>query len=93
MSTEPTASDMESLVLAYHQSDQTRKAFAAAHGISLYKLIYWIKKMSKSSEPSKAEDTRSGSDFVPLKVEVSSLVASNCVLIRLGSGVEIQIPM
>ena len=49
--------------------------------------------MSKSSEPSKAEDTRSGSDFVPLKVEVSSLVASNCVLIRLGSGVEIQIPM
>ena len=36
MSTEPTASDMESLVLAYHQSDQTRKAFAAAHGISLY---------------------------------------------------------
>lgn len=91
MSKEPTASDMESLVQAYHQSDQTRKAFAAAHGISLHKLIYWVKKMSKSPDPPIAEDNTTQVNFLPLKVDSSP--GSNCVLIRLNNGVEIQIPM
>ena len=91
MSTEPTASDMASLVAQYHQSDQTRKAFAAAHGISLGKLIYWVKKMSKSPEPPTAEDNTTPVNFLPLKVHSSP--GSNCVLIRLDNGVEIQIPM
>ena len=45
----------------------------------------------ESLEPSNAEDKTTKVNFVPLKVHSSP--ASNCLLIRLRSGVEIQIPM
>ena len=70
MSREDLTAHMESLVLEYYQSDQTRKAFAAAHGISLEKLIYWIKKMSKSGKLPKTADKppiRSGGNTIRCK--------------------------
>jgi len=95
MSREDLAAYMESLVLEYYHSGQTRKAFAAAHGISLEKLIYWIKKMSKSGKLPKTggkAPRRSGSNFVPLKLGMASS-SRDQLLILLPSGVEIQIPL
>lgn len=90
MSKTNIANQMKPLVAQYHESGQTRKAFALAHGISEAKLIYWIKKLSKST-PKNKQGAASG--FVPLKVEPSLLDARTQLLIRLPSGVEIQIPL
>lgn len=91
MSKEDIASNMKALVLEYRKSGQTRKAFAQAHGISEPKLNYWLKKSSKSTPKHKKSGPSSG--FVPLKVTPSSLDARADLLIRLPSGVEIQIPL
>lgn len=90
MSKEDLAAKMKPLVLKYRSSGQTRKAFAASHGISQPKLDYWIKKLSKSAPKHKKA---AASGFVPLKVEPSLLDARAQLLIRLPSGVEIQIPL
>ena len=91
MSKEDIASKLKPLVLAYQESGQTRKAFASAHGISESKLIYWIQKFSKSTPKHKKLPSVPG--FVPLKVEPSPLNAKDHLVIRLRSGVEIEIPL
>ena len=91
MSKEDIAAKMKPLVLKYRSSGQSRKAFALAHGISLPKLDYWIKKLSKSA--AKHKKGPSASDFVPLYVEPSPLNARAHLMIRLPSGVEIEIPL
>ena len=91
MSKEDIAAKMKVLVRQYHSSGQSRKVFASAHGISEAKLTYWIKKLSKSAPKHKKSPPASG--FVPLKVEPFPLDARDGLLIRLPSGVEIQIPV
>lgn len=91
MSKEAIAAKMKVLVSQYRVSGQTRKAFALAHGISEPKLDYWIKKMSKSAVKPKKKS--SGTDFVALGVEASPLHSRDHLMIRLPSGVEIEIPL
>jgi len=90
MSKESLAAKMKSLVLEYRSSGQSRKAFAQAHEISQSKLDYWIKKLSKSTPKHKKLPPESG--FVPLEVKPSSIAGAH-LLIRLPSGVEIEIPL
>lgn len=91
MSKEELAAKMKSLVLQYRSSGQTRKAFALTHGISLPKLDYWIKKLSKPALKNKKLPSSPG--FVPLEVRPSPLSKPGHLLIRLPSGVEIEIAL
>ena len=91
MSKEKLTAKMKPLVLKYHSSRQSRKAFASAHGISEAKLTYWIKKISNGND--KTQKATSPSGFVPVKVQPTSSLTSGHLLIRLPSGVEIQIPI
>ena len=91
MAKEELAVNMAAFVGQYRDSGQTRKAFAASHDISEAKLTYWIKKLSQLTAKDRKSPLASG--FVPLKLESSPLDTSDHLLIRLPSGVEIQIPL
>jgi transposase-like protein len=91
MPKEDISAKMKPLVKQYHKSGQTRKAFASVHGISEPKLDYWIKKLSKSAP--KNNKALWGSDFVPLEVNRSPLSSPGHLVIRLRSGIEIEIPL
>lgn len=49
MSEEDITARMASLILKYRSSGQSRKDFAAAHGMSESKLGYWLLKFSKKA--------------------------------------------
>lgn len=82
------ASEMQKLVTSYYESGQSQSTFARAHGISKGKLCYWIQKFPRKS----AEKSRK-SNFVPLSATPSSQPTSRIMHIRLGDGVEIEIPL
>jgi len=50
MAKKDTASRMRKLVDEFSVSGQSRKAFAAAHGIKEGKLQYWISKLTASKK-------------------------------------------
>ncbi len=82
---------MVKLIDKYETSGQSQKAFSAAHGLSKSKLHYWIKKLAKSQKalPSTTEPA-----FVPLAIIPSPIEKPDkVILIRLTSGVEIEIPL
>ena len=82
---------MQKLVKAYKASGQSQKAFAATHGVSKSKLHYWITKLSK---PSKVLPRDTESSFVPIEITASPLEKTDkVILIRLVSGIEIEIPV
>ena len=82
---------MGKLVKEYGQSRESQKSFAAAHGLSEGKLHYWIKKLSR---PSKVLPPASEPAFVPIAITPSpSGQTDQVILIRLTSGVEIEIPV
>lgn len=79
---------MRKLVASYYESGQSHSVFARTHGISKGKLSYWIDKFPKKedSEPIK-------SNFVSLSVPPSTQTSTQSMYIRLGNGVEIEIPL
>jgi transposase-like protein len=79
---------MHKLVSAYHNSGQSQKTFAQAHGLTEGKLHYWIKKLSKESIPSLET-----SSFIPLEMPHTESSSSKVIIIRTSDGLEIQIPM
>ena len=88
MTKKDTASRMRKLVGQFKDSGRSQKAFAAAHGIKEGKLYYWISKLSK---PQQSVTVTPKKAFVD--IEVSSGQESRCIMIRLKSGVEIEIPL
>ena len=81
---------MRRLVKKFNDSGQSQKEFAARHGLKEGKLYYWVSKLSKSSE-SVSPSTISKKDFVA--IEVTPEQEAGCIMIRLKSGVEIEIPL
>lgn len=91
MSRRNIASDMAKLVDQYKASGQSKKVFAAFHGVSKGKLHYWIKKLSK---PDKVLHLANESSFVPIEITpLPSEKTDQAIVIRLTSGVEIEIPV
>lgn len=90
MTSNDTASQMRKLVKPFRDSGQSQKEFAAAHGLKAGKLYYWISKLSKSKE-SATPLIAAKKDFVALEV-IPDQEARN-IMIRLKSGVEIEIPL
>ncbi|MAO36169.1 MAG: hypothetical protein CMP12_09705 [Zunongwangia sp.] len=89
MTRSSTASKMRKLVIRYYESDQNQSAFARTHGISKGKLSYWIQKFPREqvTKPTK-------SNFVSLSATPSTApTSSRSMHIRLGNGVEIEIPL
>ncbi|TDN93343.1 hypothetical protein DET49_10469 [Salegentibacter sp. 24] len=87
--TRSSTSEMFELVTSYYESGQSQTAFARAHGISKGKLCYWIKKFPRKPvlKPEK-------SNFVSLSATPSTApTSSRSMHIRLGNGVEIEIPL
>ncbi len=90
MTKKDTASQMRRLVKKFNDSGQSQKEFAARHGLKEGKLYYWVSKLSKSSE-SVSPSTISKKDFVA--IEVTPEQGAGSIMIRLKSGVEIEIPL
>lgn len=88
MSKSSESTRMHKLVSAYHNSGQSQKAFAQAHGLTKGKLHYWIKKLLKESIPSPET-----SSFIPLEMTSRESSSSKVITIRTSDGLEIQIPM
>ncbi|ADF53736.1 MAG: hypothetical protein CMP12_10350 [Zunongwangia sp.] len=87
--TRSSTSEMRKLVTSYYESGQSQTAFARDHGISKGKLCYWVNKFLKeeSKKPEK-------SNFVSLSANLSTTpISSRSMHIRLGNGVEIEIPL
>ena len=83
--------EMTKLVGLYKESDQSQKAFAASHGINEGKLHYWITKLSSSNKILPKVNQPS---FVPIEITPLLLAKTDqAILIRLKSGVEIEIPV
>ncbi|MGY5850964.1 IS66 family insertion sequence element accessory protein TnpA [Salegentibacter sp. F14] len=83
------ATEMRELVNSYYESGQSQTTFARAHGISKGKLSYWVNKFlkEKGKKPVK-------SNFVSLSAAPSiTPTSSRSMHIRLGNGVEIEIPL
>lgn len=79
------------LVKEYMESGQSQKAFAASHGINEGKLHYWIKKLSNPDNTFRLSGRPA---FVPIEIAPSpSRKTDRAILIRLTSGVEIEIPV
>jgi len=83
-----TASRMRKLVKEFKNSGQSQKAFAASHGIKEGKLHYWISKLTK---PQQSVTVTPKKDFVA--IEVTPEQEDRCIMIRLKSGIEIEIPL
>jgi len=93
MTKDDTASMMLKLVQEFKASGQSRKVFAASHGIKVGKLQYWISKFAKTKRPD-SEPNNSTQDFVPITLPSSTKATlAQHILIRLQSGVEIEIPL
>jgi transposase-like protein len=83
------ATEMSELVTSYYESGQSQSAFSRTHGISKSKLCYWIKKF-----PRKPGEKPTKSNFVSLSADSSfQPTSSRNMYIRLGNGVEIEIPL
>ncbi|SFF67486.1 Transposase [Salegentibacter agarivorans] len=87
--TRSSTSEMRKLVTSYYKSGQSQTAFARAHGISKGKLSYWVNKFIKEKDKKPAK-----SNFVSLSASPSTApTSSRSMHIRLGNGVEIEIPL
>jgi len=92
MTKKDTASQMHKLVKEFEASGQSRREFAAAHGIKEGKLHYWISKLTKSKKLISGSSI-SEKNFVPIAVSSIPEQEVRSILIRLTSGVEIEIPL
>lgn len=90
MTKKATASQMHNLVKKFQASGESQKAFAAAHGLKEGKLYYWVCKLSKP-EQSAVPLMTPKKDFVA--IEVTPEQEAGSIMIRLKSGVEIEIPL
>ncbi|MAG87674.1 MAG: helix-turn-helix domain-containing protein [Zunongwangia sp.] len=87
--TRSSTSEMRKLVTSYYESGQSQTAFARAHGISKGKLSYWVNKFPREQVTKPAK-----SNFVSLSADPSTApTSSRSMHIRLGNGVEIEIPL
>ena len=87
--TRSSTSEMRKLVTSYYESGQSQTAFARAHGISKGKLSYWVNKFPREQVTKPAK-----SNFVSLSADPSTApTSSGSMHIRLGNGVEIEIPL
>jgi hypothetical protein len=82
------ATEMRKLVTSYYESGQSQSAFARGQGISKGKLSYWIQKFPREQVTKPAK-----SNFVSLSVPPSIQTSTQNMIIRLGNGVEIEIPL
>ncbi len=90
MTTKENADYMAKLVTKFKSSRQTQKEFSAAHGLNEGKLCYWISKLRKQQAPIATSSTPQ-KDFVAIEVTAADSPAN--IIIRLQSGVEIEIPV
>lgn len=90
MTNKDTASHMRKLIKQFEASGQSQKEFASDHGLKEGKLYYWIRKLSKPQH-SVPPLIATKKDFVA--IEVTPEQESRSILIRLKSGVEIEIPL
>ena len=87
--TRSSTSEMRKLVTSFYESGQSQTAFARAHGISKGKLSYWVNKFPREQVTKPAK-----SNFVSLSADPSTApTSSRSMHIRLGNGVEIEIPL
>ncbi len=78
---------MLKLVTSYYESGQSKSAFARTHGISKGKLSYWINKFPRQEDKEPVK-----SNFVSLSASAPAQTPVQVMYIRLGNGVEIEIP-
>jgi len=82
---------MRKLVKQFKVSCQSQKEFAAAHGLKEGKLYYWISKLSKPQQSVSPCLGTPKKDFV--SIEITPEQEGRSIMIRLKSGVEIEIPL
>jgi len=80
------ASRMHKLVKQFRDSGLSQKEFAASHGLTTGKLHYWV---SKTARPERSAAPKK--DFVA--ISVTPELEDRNIVIRLKSGVEIEIPV
>lgn len=84
------ASRMHKLVKEFRDSGRSQKEFAAAHGLSPGKMHYWVSKTARP-ERSAPPSIVPKKDFVAISVTPQR--DNRNIVIRLKSGVEIEIPI
>ena len=80
------ASRMHKLVEEFRESGLSQKDFAASYGLTTGKMHYWVSKMAR---PERSAGPRNG--FVAISVTPEP--EGRNIVIRLKSGVEIEIPV
>ena len=84
------ASRMHKLVKEFRDSGLSQKEFAATHGLTPGKMHYWVSKTARV-EPSSPPSIVPKKDFVA--ISVTPELEDRNIVIRLKSGVEIEIPV
>jgi transposase-like protein len=88
-SREWTEHDARSVLAQWQQGGRTLAAFAREHGMSAPRLYWWRRQLQRPKAATRAL-TAAVSTLVPAKV-VSRIDSGTAVMIRLPSGVEIEI--
>lgn len=78
-----TEAEMFPLVEAWQNSEQTQKAFCAAHDVSVSVLSYWLRRYRDH----RAEECNESSGFVPVHIATSGSFA---IEMALPSGVVLR---
>ncbi|SDF05550.1 hypothetical protein SAMN05421636_11099 [Pricia antarctica] len=81
---------MHKLVKEFRGFGRSQKEFAAAHGLSEGKMHYWVSKTARAERPAPPSIVAK-KDFVAISVTPES--EDRNIVIRLKSGVEIEIPV
>jgi hypothetical protein len=90
MTKKGNASRMHKLVKEFRDSGRSQKEFAAAHGLSEGKMHYWVSKLARAGRPA-PPSIAAKKDFVA--ISVTPELEDRNIVIRLKSGVEIEIPV
>lgn len=96
MTKKENAAHMAKLVKDFKHSGKSQKDFALSHGIKEGKLHYWISKLTKAGKTTSTNDSPTPivpKNFVPITVGDTTDRNAQHLLIRLQSGVEIEIPL
>ncbi len=90
MTKKVNASRMQKLVKEFRDSGRSQKEFASAHGLTPGKLHYWVSKTARP-ERSAAPSIFPKKGFVAISLTPEH--GGRNIVIRLKSGVEIEIPV
>lgn len=93
MNRKDNAARMLRIVTAFHSSESSLNKFAEIHGISKWKLQYWVRRLGKSSTKGSESLERDQNNFIPIDLPYDNTTEPLYIIINKPCGTQIKIPI